>query len=196
MTIELSWALAIVPFLSAGAGAYLGSYLRKKGENLAIHEDIGKLVDQVRAVTTTTKEIEAKISSDVWDRQKRWELRRDAVIDALQKMGAIEEALWKLRNVNVAASKDNDPASFSEHRFKALENFNAARDQLDRSCLTIGLVCGENLRDELLVLSKYANNLAKDTHEGQPDAFLVWHGDFVDKSNAIMELMRSALRSS
>jgi hypothetical protein len=191
-------ALVLLGLTTVGGffGAFLNSYFRTKGENLATHEDIGKLVDQVRAVTTTTKEIEAKISSDVWDRQKRWELRRDAVIDALQKMGAIEEALWKLRNVHVAASQDNDPTRFSEHRVKALESFNAARDQLDRSCLTVCLVCGENLRDELLVFSKYANNLAKDTHQGQPDAFLVWHDDFVDRSNAIMESMRSALKSA
>jgi len=53
------------------AGAYLGSYLKKKSENLATHEDIGMLVDQVRAVTQTTKEIEAKISSDVWNQQRQ-----------------------------------------------------------------------------------------------------------------------------
>jgi hypothetical protein len=52
--------------------AYFGSYFHKKGENFATHEDIDKLVDQVRAVTTTTKQIEAKISNEVWDRQKQW----------------------------------------------------------------------------------------------------------------------------
>jgi hypothetical protein len=31
--------------LGAGAGAYLGSYLKKKGENLATHEDIDKLLE-------------------------------------------------------------------------------------------------------------------------------------------------------
>ena len=31
----------------AGAGGFLGSYLKTKGENLATHEDIDKLVDQV-----------------------------------------------------------------------------------------------------------------------------------------------------
>lgn len=50
-------------------GAHIGAYLKKKGENLATHEDIDKLVDQVRAVTQTTKEIEAKISDEMWDRQ-------------------------------------------------------------------------------------------------------------------------------
>ena len=55
--------------------AYLGSYLKKKGENLATHEDIDKLLAQVTAVTQATKEIEAKISVDVWERQKKWEIK-------------------------------------------------------------------------------------------------------------------------
>ena len=47
--MDFSWALALVPFLFAGAGAYLRGYLRKKGENLATHEDIGKLKQQARS---------------------------------------------------------------------------------------------------------------------------------------------------
>jgi len=60
--------------LSRRCGCILGSYLKKKGENLATHEDIDKLVDQVQAVTKATKEIETKISSDLWDRQKQWDV--------------------------------------------------------------------------------------------------------------------------
>ncbi len=47
---------------------YFKAYGAKKGENRAMQEDIRKL-------TTATKEIEAKISNEMWDRQKRWELR-------------------------------------------------------------------------------------------------------------------------
>ena len=58
----ITWGLTTL--IGAFVGSYLGSYLKKKGENLATHEDLDKLVVQVRAVTTTTKEIEAKISTD------------------------------------------------------------------------------------------------------------------------------------
>ena len=63
--------------LIGGLIGFVNTYMNKKGENLATHEDIDKLVDQVRAVTQTAKEIETKISSDLWDRQKQWELKRD-----------------------------------------------------------------------------------------------------------------------
>lgn len=59
------WDLSVIVALFVG---FFSAYMAKKGENLATHEDIEKLVDQVRAVTTATKEIEAKISNDMWIR--------------------------------------------------------------------------------------------------------------------------------
>ena len=78
--------LFLLPFIAAAAGAYLGAYLRKKGENLATDEDIEKLDDQVRVVTTTAKEIEAKISDELWNRQKRWELKREVLFEASRSL--------------------------------------------------------------------------------------------------------------
>src|SRR6266852_1966802 len=75
------------------AGAYFGAYLKKKGENLATHEDIDKLVDQVRAVTQTTKEIEAKISSDVWTMQKQWEMKQEVLFDAAKRIVELDNGL-------------------------------------------------------------------------------------------------------
>src|SRR5580704_7576098 len=97
--MDFTWALVLVPFVSAGVGAYFGGYLKTKGENFATHEDIGKLVDQVRAVTTTTKEIEAKISNEVWDRQKRWELKYEVLFEGVRRLAAVEEALNRLHAV-------------------------------------------------------------------------------------------------
>ena len=83
-----AWALSTL--VAAFIGFYLGSYLKKKGENLATHEDITKLVDQASAVTTATKEIEAKISDEVWARQRKWEVRRDAVFEALKELATVQ----------------------------------------------------------------------------------------------------------
>jgi hypothetical protein len=88
--MEKLFAWGLTTLIGAFIGSYLASYLRKKGENLATHEDLGKLVDQVRAVTTTTKEIEAKISTDVWDRQKRWEMKREVLFEATKRLGAVK----------------------------------------------------------------------------------------------------------
>ena len=79
--------------LGAGVGAYIGSYLKKKGENLATHEDIDKLLIQVSAVTNATKAIEAKISGELWQRQKQWELRRDVIFEALKQVTEAQAGL-------------------------------------------------------------------------------------------------------
>jgi hypothetical protein len=65
--------------VTTALGAYLGSYLKKKGENLATHEDIDKLVNQVSAVTAATKQIEARISNQTWQRERRAELQLKAI---------------------------------------------------------------------------------------------------------------------
>jgi len=50
----------------------------------------------VSAVTKATKEIETKISSDVWDRQKQWELKREILFDATKRLSEIENKLLSL----------------------------------------------------------------------------------------------------
>lgn len=89
----------VLTTLVAGAAAYLGAYWREKGKNLATHQDIDKLVDQVAAVTQATKEIEAKISSEMWDRQKRWELKTQAVFEAMKRVMALKDAVAKMQGV-------------------------------------------------------------------------------------------------
>ena len=91
--IELYVAVPLLSLVGSGIGAYFAPYLRKKGENLATHEDIGKLVDQVAAVTETTKEIEARISDEVWGRQRLWEMKRDAYFALMKAESAAAEAL-------------------------------------------------------------------------------------------------------
>ncbi len=54
--------IAVTTGVASGVGAYFGSYLKKKGENLATHEDIDKLVAQVSAVTAATRHIEERIT--------------------------------------------------------------------------------------------------------------------------------------
>jgi hypothetical protein len=95
--MDFTWAVAVVTFLSGGAGAYVASYLKKKGENLATHEDIDKLVEQVRAVTTTTKEIEAKISGELWDKQRHWEAKRDSLLGTVKSLSSVDKHFSFLR---------------------------------------------------------------------------------------------------
>jgi hypothetical protein len=95
--------MTFMPYITLAIGALLGffggyfkAYSAKKGENRAMQEDIHKLVDQVSAVTTATKEIESKISGDLWDRQKQWELKRDILFDAVKRLNDVDSKLLAL----------------------------------------------------------------------------------------------------
>lgn len=71
--------IGVTTLVTSGLGVYLGSYLKKKGENLATHEDIHRLTEQVSAVTTTTKQIEAVISNEMWRRERKAEFQLKAI---------------------------------------------------------------------------------------------------------------------
>ena len=89
--------MAIISFLlGAVLRPYFSAYSTKKGENLATHEDIDKLLDQVKAVTEATKKIEAEISGGLWDKQKRWEMKREVLFEATRKISEIDDAISTL----------------------------------------------------------------------------------------------------
>src|SRR5580698_687871 len=62
--------------------SYFSPYLSEKAKNLATHEDIQKLVDQVRE----TERVKAEITDRTWDRQMRWNLKRDIYIRLLESV--------------------------------------------------------------------------------------------------------------
>jgi hypothetical protein len=59
---------------------YFGSYLSEKAKNLATHEDIQKLIDQVRE----TERVKSEISDRMWDRQTRWTYKRDLYVRIIE----------------------------------------------------------------------------------------------------------------
>lgn len=53
------------------AVSYVKPYLGQKGKNLATHEDIEKLVDQVTATTQATEDIRTALTGTLWESQER-----------------------------------------------------------------------------------------------------------------------------
>lgn len=144
---------AVTTFVAGGAGAYLGSYLKKKGENLATHEDIDKLVDQVKAVTKATKEIEAKISDDVWSRQKRWEVQQAALLETLRYLADAESRAWALLHAYTNAGQDPTPKQTEDCSLRNREYMDAM-NSFWRSKLATAIVCGNRIAGQLDTLDR------------------------------------------
>ena len=152
----IAWSLATL--VSAFVGSYLAGYLRKKGENLATHEDLEKLVEQMKAVTLATKEIEANISDKVWNRQKHWELKRDAVYAVMQALGRADEALH-LASVAILGER-TDSNGFREAKLEAWDTFYREIDDFDAKRAMALIVCGKMMNDTLMTLKHELKSLA------------------------------------
>jgi hypothetical protein len=139
----LAWGLTTL--VSAFVGSYLGSYLKKKGENLATHEDIDKLVDQVRAVTTATKEIEERIESSVWSKQRHWEMKRDALFASVQALDRTKTAFVELWASQIF---EGDP-EYKERKRVSAEKWLAEISRYDETRSNTSLVCGITVRKAL-----------------------------------------------
>jgi hypothetical protein len=85
--------LLVINILVMILTAFFGGYGKKKGENLATKEDLNNLVDQVKAVTQATKEIEAKIADQSSSRHRLLEMRREVAFELINMLGDLEEIL-------------------------------------------------------------------------------------------------------
>ncbi len=147
----VAWGLTTL--VTAFVGSYLAAYLKKKGENLATHEDIDKLVVQVAAVTQKTKEIEAKISNDMWERQRKWEVKREALFEATKELANVEYALASLSMAHGIAGNSLDRQKAVEISNKALLDFNRAK----KIAL---LVCSKDVGQSFERVTKSIGNVA------------------------------------
>jgi hypothetical protein len=180
-------------FVVAGGGAYLGSYLKKKGENLATHEDIDKLADQVRTITSLSKTIEARISDEFWQNQRRWEVKRDTIFEAMKKFGELEAAVALLAG-NVSAYQEGmispqllvDRKELRRELNVALKGFGIAKN-------LVTLACGDDANRVLssiqLEVRKISNQLLGD---GTVDRETLFQG-FAVLMPSIYEYLRKEL---
>lgn len=79
-----------------GVGIYLASYLKKKAQNLATREEFADLKRQTAELARITGDIDNELKSDLWDRQKRFEMRRDFIFDAAKTVGKLHGKIVEL----------------------------------------------------------------------------------------------------
>lgn len=141
------WVI-LATLASAFAGSFLAGYLKKKGEKLATHEDLNNLVEQVEATTRATKAIESRISNEVWDRQRQWELKRDAVIGAIQALSASEDTLMMACTFYQMLLKKRTSLAKEEYE-KAMLDWNDKMNDFESKRTIAKLMCGDEFNTAL-----------------------------------------------
>jgi len=143
--------LSLLTGLFIGAiGAYFSGYSKKKGENLATKEDIQDLTAQTALLTQTAKEIEAKISNEMWDRQKHWELKKDAVLAVMSALGKADDALHLYSTAIEAERKAKNPSEFGLAKMAAESVWYRTQEDFEMKRAMSVIVCEKEMNDTLM----------------------------------------------
>jgi hypothetical protein len=150
---------------------YLRAYAAKRGENLATHDDMDKLERQVAAITRITEEIKTEISTGLWDRQRRWYMKREVIFQAAKRLSEVDDALlassvvlkadlvkqaeWKLE-----APTPAEQLGWSEIKSERMMRWMKASTEFDESREFVTIVCGKEAVNEFQALGAFINNLA------------------------------------
>ena len=86
--LGLSWVAYATVGVVALVGAYLGAYLKRRGENYATKQDL-------KDITSIAEEIRAKVSNKSWQNQKFWEEKKAIYVDLIKGLNKIADGLWE-----------------------------------------------------------------------------------------------------
>jgi len=185
----------ITTLVAAFVGSYLAAYLKKKGENLATHEDIDKLVEQVSAVTAATKKIEAKVSDEVWGRQRRWELRRDILFEIARKAGSERHAITQLYVIYQTEEQNEKQGILPrlEKRVEACEGWDRAASDFEGMLIVVSASCGPDLEKSMHEFGLFMRSLAREILDGNAQAFVNRLDELRVKTEAVTRGIRKEL---
>jgi len=162
---------AVVAGLGGWVGAYYGAYWKKKGEQAATHEDLENVTKEVRAITKTTEQIKAEISAGLWDRQKRWELKRDVLLELTKKSGDLRDIFTKFYSISKTNSANKPlPDERIQLQLDVGATFLNVSAALDTTAMHVGVVCEKPVYVSALKLAASAKDIFQElqAHESAP----------------------------
>jgi hypothetical protein len=128
--------------LCAGIGAYVGAYLKKSAENRVIHENFKKVLREVEETRAATKKIESQIDDQMWNKQRRWELKRDILIEATKRLTEANDAIYGWDAI-MKQMKPRPTQDWNDDVDTAVERWVKAYDEYGTSVSLVGIICDE-----------------------------------------------------
>ena len=133
----------------------------------------------MRAVTEVTKKIEADVSIGVWDKQKRWEMKREVLFEAAKRVAEIDNAMLgfsfalkgdREKQKEWAARQPSTSEELAWERVKSerVTRWSKASSAFDESRLFAGIVCSKDGKQAFEDLGSFVNNLAAQMTTDQP----------------------------
>jgi hypothetical protein len=186
---HLAWI--VLGAIASGFGGYIGAYLKKKGESVATKEDFNDLKEQTRQLTHTTKEIQAKIDDQVWNRQRQWEMKRDILIEFARSISDFEQAIIKIGNKVENRSKSAYEAQLFS---RSIASWSECSHKFERDGFVVGLVVSIRTQIALKELSMILRNATNDILRNETqEAYVQHHKNIVWKLEGFKGLIREEL---
>jgi len=132
--------MLVLYLLMLAAGVYFKSYFDKKGANLATKEDFRELKMQTAELRQATKEIEAKVDDQMWNKQRQWEMKKEAVFAIMQSLSLANNALFEYATASFPAEIERDEFT-RDHMKKKHDQLVSALDDLEHKRAMGLLVC-------------------------------------------------------
>jgi hypothetical protein len=104
----------VLMLLVAGGAAFLGSYFRTRGQNLATKHDFEVLQDQLKANTTSVETIKSQFGQRDWAQREWTNLRRIKLEALLKKMHDCEAYLDRQRSASIRGETAHERNVISE----------------------------------------------------------------------------------
>ena len=101
--LVIGWRVALAVIAGSTAMTTLGvfllvrftsvfdAYAGERAKLLAQSHNIDRLIEQTERLTVTTEVMKSRVSDEMWDRQQRWEFKRDIYIRLIQSMGQLRD---------------------------------------------------------------------------------------------------------
>jgi hypothetical protein len=183
---------ALIFLVGLFSHSFLPSYMKKKGENLATKEDINNLATQTAVLTKTAKDIEAQISDKVWNKQRQWEMKRDALVSAVQALGRADAGLLLLASAYTMARKHGEEA-WAQKVGETKLAWSDLVNIYDEKRFAAELVCTKELADAMRSAAVEIRLTAKKMFNEKMDDYGVLGKPVHEKIVRVRELVRLEL---
>lgn len=127
---KASWLTNIFLVLCAGLSAYFGSYLRKRAEYKAAHEEFQTLKRQLVETTQSVEEIKLSLAGKGWVRQQHWAHREKHYLELLSRLWTLMFCSEALFVYHGQGGNNDDSEHKEQYERKLVEQRSAALDAL------------------------------------------------------------------
>jgi len=135
--------LALAFMLGLFIREYLPKYVSQKAENRAMKEDIATL-------TRLAEEIKSAIADRSWDRQRQWEMKRDAVLAMVESLGLTSDAVMSMVRMRQIGSEGVSPELWTKNNLEMLKDCNAKIANFNQKQFGLSLLCSGELRSSMM----------------------------------------------